>query len=842
MQTLFFRSACSLAVTAALTFSNNAVAATDDAEKKPAKKKMAETIIVTGSSSATRTELESSVAITLIDEADLIRKAPRSTADVLELIPGFVVEDTGGEVSNNYLVRGLPGGSQRFVQILEDGLPVKYSNGLVDAIVKYDVTMDRVEALRGGTSGIVTVQGSGAAVNFISRRIADEAEGTIRFTGSDYNTQKLELYYGAPLGANWYTSVGGYYRVSDAVRDTEFTADRGGQMKFRLERRDAEGKFGFTAKIVDEHNTFLLPTPFKNFNDPQAIAGFDALEGTLLSADNSYMIGRTTENSGAPSVVTHDLTEGFATEATQLGFYLERYIGDEFKLNVNSRYIDHKFVANAVFSEGNSSLVPAVDRIDPSKYDDVQAMLDRFSSDGAVRAGLQEVSSGYLYSDSELATLNQNGLLVNGISRSPWDTTQEFVSDIKLTWETDNNALSAGILYFDTRFERGEAGMNTFLSEVTNNPSRLDLVALNDDNEVVGYLTENGVLSYGAWGESAAHENRRSTSFYVNDEYQVNDDFRLDFGVRYETLEGNSKERQGYSQTEIAGAFDAQGNDTDNIIANNYVIGGTGTTYLTRSGEESDVTWTIGGNYKLDDNTAVYGRYVNAHNMNAFWNDASELKFTELGIRYQNNSLQTSMTLFRSEYSDFSYETGTRGFTDFVRATGAFDITGVEVDLSWQALDVLRFDVVGMFQTGGLSQLEYQEGNLDALGDLLTRVDDLEPPRSPQATYTLSASYSLPDDIGEIYFSTQYMGDRFSDTGNSITLPSYQTIDAGAIWFINQDLTFNINANNLTNEIGLSEGNPRDGFIERPDGSDSDVFLARSIPGRNFVFSLTYDF
>lgn len=842
MSNLLKKSACSVAVCAVLSATAHANTNELTQEEPKTKKNMMETIIVTGTSSANRTELESSVAVTLVDEEDLMRKAPRSTADVLEMIPGFVVEDTGGEVSNNYLVRGLPGGSQRFVQILEDGLPVKYSNALVDAIVKYDVTMDRVEALRGGTSGIVTVQGAGAAVNFISRNIAEDPEGTVKFTGSDYNTQKLELYYGAPLGGDWYGSVGGFYRVSDAVRDTEFTADRGGQVKFRLEHRDDDGKFGFTAKIVDDHNTFLLPTPFRNFDNPQAIDGFDALNGTLLSADNAYMIGRTTENSGSPAVVTHDLSEGFATEATQIGFYLERYIGDELKLNINSRYIDHKFVANAVFSEGNSSLVQASDRIDPNQYADIQAMLDRFGADGATKAGIQQVSSGYLYSNAELSNLNSNGLVVNGISRSPWDTTQEFVSDIKLTWETDSNALSAGILFFDTRFERGESGMNTFLSEVTNNPARLDIVALNDANEVVGYLTENGVLSYGAWGESAAHENRRSTSLYVNDEYQVSDDFRLDFGIRYETLEGNSKERQGYNQTAITGAFDSDGNDTDNIIANNYVVGGTGTTYLTRSGKESDFSWTFGGNYKINDNLATYGRYVKAHNMNAFWNDASKLEFTELGLRYQNESLQTSMTLFRSEYSDFSYETGTRGTPDFVRASGAFDITGVEVDLSWQALEQLRFDVVGMFQTGGLSELTYQEGNEDELGDLLSRVDDLEPPRSPQQTYTISASYLLPDDIGEVYLSSQYIGDRFSDTGNSITLPAYRTFDAGAIWFINDDLTFNINVNNLTDEIGLTEGNPRDGFIERPDGGDSDVFLARSIPGRNIVFSLTYDF
>ena len=814
----------------------------DERPTEEAEKTALEKIIITGTRSTSMTVLESSIAVTSLDEEALLRKAPRSTADALELIPGFVVEDTGGEVSNNYLVRGLPGGSQRFVQILEDGLPVKYSNGLADAIVKYDVTMDRIEAVRGGTSGVLTVQGSGAAVNFISRTIDDEAEGTVRVTGSDYNTRKLEAFYGAPLGGDWYGSVGGYYRASDAVRDTQFTADRGGQVKMRLENRFDDGEFGFTVKVVDEHNTFLLPTPFQNFDDPQALPGFDPLTGTMLSLDNSLMIGRTSPNSGAPAVVTHDLTEGFETKATQIGFYFEKDLADDLYLNINTRYIDHEFTANAVFNVDNSSIVRAVDRIDPNQYDDIQALLDRFGNQGAVSAGLQVVATGELLSDTQLASLNDNGLVTNGVSRSPWDTTEEFVSDISITWETDDNTFTAGILYFDTRFERAEVGMNTFLSEVTNNARRLDVVALNDDNEVVGYLTENGVLSYGAWGESAARENRSSTSLYINDEYQVNDNLRIDAGLRYEELDGTQQERQGYSQTAVVGAFDADGNDVDNIIANNYILGGTGTFWSPRSGKESDVTWTIGGNYLINDNFAVYGRFVDAHNMNAPWDEATNLKFTELGLRYQNDQLQTSMTMFRSEYTEFSYETGTRGTDDFVRALGDFDILGVEVDLTWQPIDEIRIDMVGMFQSGGLTALNFAEGNEARLGDLQSRVDDLEPPRSPQETFSITATYILPDDIGEVYVSTQYMGDRFSDTGNSIVLPSYQTVDAGFIWYINDDLTFNANVNNLTDEIGLTEGNPRGGFIERPDGGDLDVFLARSIPGRNVVFSLTYDF
>lgn len=842
--TKLVKSTCALAVALAL----NPVHAQESnsenlSEENQGKKNTFEQIIVTGTRSSSMTVMESSIAVTALDKEQLLRKAPRSTADALEMVPGFVVEDTGGEVSNNYLVRGLPGGGQAFVQLLEDGLPVKYSNGLVDAIVKYDVTMDRIEAIRGGTSGILTVQGSGAAVNFISRNVGEDAEGTIKITGSDYNTRKIEMFYGAPLGGEWYGTVGGVYRTSDGVRDTGFTADRGGQFKFRLENRTDDGKFGFTAKIVDEHNTFFLPTPFQNFEDPQELPGFDALTGTMLSLDNAVMIGRTTPNSGADPIVTHDLTDGFVSKATQIGFYMNRYINDDITFNINSRYIDQSFTANAVFNVDNASIVRAVDRIDPAQYSDVQAMLERFAPMGATSAGLAYVADGQILTTDQLTNLNQNGLVTNGVSRSPYDGTKEFVSDVNVTWETDKNSLTAGILYFDTRFERSESGMNTFLSDVTNNSSRLDVVALNDANEVVGYLTESGVLSYGAWGESFAVEDKQSTSLYINDEYQVNDDLRIDLGLRWEEYRGTQKERQGYSQTEVVGAFDADGNDNDNIIANNYILGGTGTNFITRSGSTNDITWTIGGNYLINDNFAVYGRYVDAHNMRSPWDgEATNLNFSELGLRYQNDYVQTSATLFRSEYAAFDFTTGTRGTPDFVRAEGEFDILGVEVDLSWQPIEQLRIDMVGMFQTGGLTSLEYREGNADELGNLLDIVDDLEPQRSPQETYSVSATWLLPEDLGEVYLSTQFIGDRYADAGNSVLLPSYQTVDAGAIWYINDELTFNINVNNLTNEIGLTEGNPRGGLIERPDGGDQDVFLARSIPGRNIVFSLTYDF
>src|SRR5580692_987751 len=57
-----------------------------------------DTIIVTGVTSQ-RTLLNSSVDVTPISPTQIEQKAPRSTADVLQLIPGVFVESTAGPVS-----------------------------------------------------------------------------------------------------------------------------------------------------------------------------------------------------------------------------------------------------------------------------------------------------------------------------------------------------------------------------------------------------------------------------------------------------------------------------------------------------------------------------------------------------------------------------------------------------------------------------------------------------------------------------------------------------------------------------------------------------------------------
>ncbi|MGB9109781.1 MAG: TonB-dependent receptor plug domain-containing protein, partial [Telluria sp.] len=449
-------------------------------------------VIVVGTTSLRRTERESSVAVTVADREDLDRKAPRSMASALELIPGVIVEDSGGEASNNFTVRGLPGGGQNFIQISEDGLPIFYNAGFADQLVKMELSIDRLEAVRGGTSGILTTNGAGATVNFVTYKAKNEPEGMVRLTGSNYGTKRIDLRYGGSLGNGWYAGVGGFMRTSDGVRNPGFTADKGGLVRAYLGRKLQDGEFSVNLKVVDDHNMFLLPTPFMNPSDPTAVPGFNGNFDTMVSRDNAIQQGH-----ASTGLKENDATDGIHTKATSIGYDFNKLVATDLTLRAKGRYTDFNNQFNAVFTYDNASLRSAADRLDPTKNADVKAMLARFP--GAT-AAIRGVASGTIYAGANLANVGGNGLVADSINSSQLHAKQNMTNDISLTWTQPNNSLTGGLLVIHQDSQDSSDGNLQFLGEVRNQPARLDIVALNAAGQVVGQLTDKGVVAYNPWG------------------------------------------------------------------------------------------------------------------------------------------------------------------------------------------------------------------------------------------------------------------------------------------------------------------------------------------------------
>lgn len=251
-------------------------------------------VFVTGTTSA-KTKLRSAVSVSTVGAEAIEQSAPRSSAEILRNIPGIRSESSGGEGNANIAVRGLPvaSGGAKFLQLHEDGLPVMefgdIAFGNADIFLRADNTVERIEAIRGGSASTMASNSPGGIVNFISKT-GESRGGSVGITRGlgDWDNTRLDFDYGQPFAEHWQFNVGGFYRRGDGVRDAGFATDKGGQIKANLTRLFENGYVRVYGKYLDDRAAGYLPAPVgvrgsdgsPHFHD---LPGFDAGSDTLYS-------------------------------------------------------------------------------------------------------------------------------------------------------------------------------------------------------------------------------------------------------------------------------------------------------------------------------------------------------------------------------------------------------------------------------------------------------------------------------------------------------------------------------------------------------------------------------
>src|SRR3982751_76424 len=251
-----------------------------------------EAVVVSGAFNAA-SKLESSTAITTFTAQQMNQQAPRGTAELLKSAPGFQVMSNSGETGADVTVRGLPVAEQssfRYVRLQEDGLPVFEPSGLLfafpDAMARIDETVDRVEAVRGGSSAVCGSGTPGGIVNLISKTGGAAFGGTVRSTTAAQGMQRVDLDLGGPLGDQWRFNTGGYWRYDKGLRDPGFAANEGGQVRANLTRDLASGHVRVYGKYLNERDVWYLGIPIQDYRNPEAIAGGPAIgSGTMFAGE-----------------------------------------------------------------------------------------------------------------------------------------------------------------------------------------------------------------------------------------------------------------------------------------------------------------------------------------------------------------------------------------------------------------------------------------------------------------------------------------------------------------------------------------------------------------------------
>lgn len=249
-------------------------------------------VVVSGSFNPA-SKLESSTAITTFSVQQISTQAPRGTAELLKTAPGFQVMSNSGETGADVTVRGLPVAEQssfRYVSLREDGLPVFEPSNLLfafpDAMARLDETVERVEAVRGGSAAVFGSSTPGGIVNLISKTGGQALGGTIRANTATQGMGRLDLNVGGPLAGGWRFNAGGYFRHDRGARDPGFTANEGGQFRVNATREFANGYARIYAKYLNERDVWYLGIPIQNLKNPEAIGGGPAIgDGTMFAKE-----------------------------------------------------------------------------------------------------------------------------------------------------------------------------------------------------------------------------------------------------------------------------------------------------------------------------------------------------------------------------------------------------------------------------------------------------------------------------------------------------------------------------------------------------------------------------
>ena len=790
-----------------------------------------ETVVVTGRAGVEEAhKVEVSYAITTIDADSLRRDAPLGVADALGSVPGFWVESSGGEASANIRARGIPEEGFSTVGMEEDGLPVQHDPGLgwlnADQSFRLDDTIERIEVVRGGPASMFSSNAPGGVVNFITRKPGAVAEGSIKLESSDYGLRRVDGWYALPVG-DWRLGFGGFYREDDGVRDPGYTANKGGQARFAIGRSFERGSVDFNIKRIDDRVIFYtgLPLTYDRDGDVVGVPGVDEHSGTLSGPETRRAVLR-----NANGTFPLDIDRGTDVELTQYTLKFEYELPGEWQLRNGARYRKSESSRIGLFP---NSVVTGRSRLDSIRAGALAQV------PGATDVQLRYATLPDQVFD--LAHQNGNGLVTEGSLRQVRVPLEELLDDLRLMrafeigGQQHDVALGVYVAKVDEEFERYSANA---LIDIHNRARLLNIVAVDAAGQPLTTLTENGITRYGS--EFANGEGESQTqAFYFSDEWRLNDQWRIDLGGRYEkvAVEGNVERFAGRN-------LGRPGIADDNVL--------TGTGVFDRFDEDfDDFGWTAGLNWQFSDQAGVFARYTSTFrlpNVGDYITNANAtpvtrtMDFIEAGYKYAAERYSLYATVFQTHYDSFRF--GDRRFNP---TTGGYDevnvytdteTLGVELEGSWALNDRIDVNFSATWQDaefGDFVQTQAVNGThqtFDFTGNRLLRV--------PEVSYRVTPAFKLHDDL-RFEVDYQYFGDRYADAANALKLPAYDVLSANLRWSPIERLTVYVRGENLLNEVGLTEGNPRAGtFISGE--ANSPYFVARPIYGRNFRFSLLWDF
>lgn len=800
-------------------------AATDDQSPSADNSEIIVTAVARG-----QNKLDSSVSVSSLSADAIQQAAPRSVAEVFRNIPGIRSESSGGEGNANIAVRGLPvaSGGAKFLQLQEDGLPVlEYGDitfGNADIFLRADFNVQRVEAIRGGSASTFASNSPGGVINLLSKTGETEGGAIQASTGLDYSDYRLDVDYGGKLSDDLLFHIGGFYRQGTGPRQAGYDGNKGGQLKFNITKQFAGGYIRFYGKYLNDRAIGYLPNPVRvtgTNSDPKYrnIPGFSINQDTL----HSRYITRNVTLDGNNNPVVNDIRDGQHPVVKSFGLESQFEIADGWQVTERFRYSDvsGRFISNF-----------------PANVDSATSIATAMGGAGATLSYANGPRAGQAIANP--SALNGNGLLAQiVVFDTKLNSLNNITNDIRVTRDFD---MGGGKLSFTAGFYKSRQTIDTewlwtsLLSDVVGGGK----AALVNIASATGQpVTQDGIYGYGAsyFGGCC----RRS----YNVDYNTNAPFAsLSWASDKLTLDGSIRYDFGDANGSIAGA-DLGGGRIGTVSRD---MNGDGVI----SDAETRVSvipltspapvdynfhywsYSLGANYRLADDLAIFARYSQGGRANADRllfgpavstvdghlvdsNAAVDMvKQAEGGVKYRAGGLALYATAFWARTEEQNFEATTQRFVD--RKYRAY---GLELEGNYRA---------GIFSltAGGTwtkSKIVSDALNPWVVGNVPRR----------QAEFVFQATPQI--DVGPVTVGANVIGttSSYAQDSDQLKLPGYTTVNTFLQYRPVDRVQLSLNANNLFNVKGFTEA--EEGAIPA-----NGIVRARSINGRTISAAVRVGF
>lgn len=776
-------------------------------------------IVVTATPRAAN-RLETSVSVSSLDDQAVADAAPRTTAEIFRQIPGIRSESTGGDGNANIAVRGLPvaAGGAKFLQLQEDGLPVMQFGdiafGNADIFLRADQTVKTIQAVRGGSASTLASNAPGGVINIVSKDGSQEG-GTIMATlGVDYEDYRIDFNYGAKIGENTRFNIGGFWREGEGPRRAGYNGNSGYQIKANLTQEFDGGYVRLYAKHLNDRAIGYLPMPMLvtgSNGDPtyQSIPGFDILADTPHSALFTSAFGLDGQNNRR----TTDVRDGMHPVATTLGFEAVFDLGSGVKLEERFRWssVSGRFVSPFPAEVGNAAAIG--------------------NSVGELLTGTAG-SYNLVYANGPRAGQafnNPNGLLMRThLFNVDINDFGGFTNDLKLSKSFGSATLTAGFYKARQNIDMDWI-WDSFLMEVKgDNAALVDVV-----NPVGGQmLTRSGLYAYGVpyWGNCC--QRSYDVSYDITAPYLAlgfeSGPLSIDASLRWD----NVSARGSYAGTLQAANFDVDGNGTIQPVERSVSLIANGTPSPVNY-DVNYVSWSVGANYRLSDDAAVFGRASRGGRANAdrllfgvVLPDGSVRKDDaidyveqyELGVKYRSGGFGLFVTGFYAKTQEQNFEATTQRFFD-----RDYRAVGVELEAAYRA---------GIFDLRAGATWTDAEIAKDAI----TPANEGNTPRR-QANLIYQVTPALDFGQARVGFNVVGTTKAYAQDNNQLIFPGYTQVNAFVNFRPADNVELSLNANNLFNVTGITEA--EEGSIVT---GANNYLRARSINGRTISASIRFDF